>query len=276
MSWLPLIMDAVPAPIRALPWIGWRAERDGEGEEKKAPYQIGWPSARASNSEEKEAARDGTAKHWRNEGDVREVQALAPELFDGFGVVLTAAAGITFIDLDDVRDPDTGSIVAPWAARLVDVMDSWTEISVSGTGLHIFALGRLPAGGLVNYLDGQADQHLEVYSAGRFAYLTGHVLDPVRPLADRQALITRLAAHVLPVTTPRRPAARSDAPILAGHRNDQLFRIARGFVLHGLHGAGLERALLEVSHRRCVPVPPDADVIKIARHAERLPDRRRE
>ncbi len=64
---------------------------------------------------------------------------MAPELFDGFGVVLLPSAGVTFIDLDGVRDPDTGAL-APWAVRMVAKMDSWTELSVSGTGLHIFCV----------------------------------------------------------------------------------------------------------------------------------------
>ena len=78
-----------------------------------------------------------------------------------------------------------------------------------------------------------------------------------------------------PRATAPSTTGRPDAPIPAGSRNDALFRIARGFVLHGLRGTALSEALLAVSHRRCVPVPPDLDVLKIARHAERLPDRRR-
>jgi hypothetical protein len=293
-------MDAIPQPLRALPWIGWRAERDSRGKIRKNPYQIGFLSELASNHEGDEAARapigtqqtssrnaDPEVKHWRNEGDVREILAMAPELFDGFGVVLTERAGITFVDLDDVVDPDTGTI-APWAQQMVDTMNSWTEYSVSGTGLHIFCLGRLPGSGRVGYLDGDATRRIEVYSRGRFAYLTGHVLAPERPLANRQALITRLAQYVGPIgstsqlsrvgmrtSLPSRTWTRSDAPILAGQRNDALFRVARSLVLHGLRGDALAQALVAVSHQRCVPVPADADVIKIARHAERLPDRPR-
>ena len=143
-AWLTLDMDGVPAELRRQGWVGWRGELGDDGKWKKPPRQIGFPAELASNSK---------PEHWRNEGDVREVLALAPELFDGFGVVLTATANITFIDLDDVRDPNTGAI-EPWAIRMVNVFDSWTEISVSGEGLHIFVHGRLPGDGLVNYLDG--------------------------------------------------------------------------------------------------------------------------
>jgi primase-polymerase (primpol)-like protein len=264
-------MDSIPAPLRALGWIGWRAERGEDGRDRKVPYQIGDPRRRASNS---------TPTHWRNEGDVREVQIMAPELFDGYGVVLTRATGITFIDLDDVRDPETG-VIDQWALDVVKAFDSWAEISVSGTGVHVFAFGTLPGDGTgkTGDLDGDPAQKIEVYSQGRFAYLTGHALEPVRPLAERQRLITILAEHVFPPSasapsTPGPATRRDEAPIPAGQRNNQLFRIARGFVLHGLRGQALEAALIAVSHRRCVPVPPDVDVLRIAWHAERLPDRR--
>jgi hypothetical protein len=198
---------------------------------------------------------------------------LAPELFDGFGVALVAAANLTFIDLDGVRDSDTGSL-APWAARMIATFDSWTEVSVSGRGVHIFCFGRLPGSGLANYLDGHPAQKVEAYSVGRFAYLTGQALEPVRPIVDRQRLVTLLAQHVRPLHAEPTTMARDAAPIPAGQRNDKLFRIARGFVRQGLSGSALEHALLAVSHRRCVPIPPDADVVKIARHAEQLPNRR--
>jgi putative DNA primase/helicase len=166
--WLPLIMDGVPAAIRALGWIGWRAALGDDGHWKKNPYQIGYPNRPASNAKPEE---------WRNEGDVREVQIMAPELFDGFGVALVESANLTFIDLDHVRDPETDEL-EPWATRMVETFDSWTVISVSGSGLHILCSGRLPDLGLVNYLDGDPDQKIEVYSTGRFAYLTGCAPSP--------------------------------------------------------------------------------------------------
>ena len=35
---------------------------------------------------------------------------------------------------------------------------------------------------------------------GRFAYLTGHALEPVHPIADRQRLVTLLAQHLRPIS----------------------------------------------------------------------------
>lgn len=291
-SYLPLNLAGVPAELLNQPWIGWRVVINRDGEPKKTPFQIGFPMEHASNDESKEASRAeiGTPqrepvrrnespelKHWRNAGDVREVLTLEPELFDGFGIVLTAAAGLTFIDLDHVRDPETGAL-APWAERMVNTFDSWTEVSVSGTGLHIFCRGQLPGAGFNSYLDGDPAMRIEAYSVARFAYLTGHVLHE-GPVAERQHLVTLLAASVRPAgpsTVSPAGATRGAemTPIPAGARNDTLFRLARGLVRRGLRGEALAAELVAVSHRRCVPVPPDGDVVRIARHAEQLPDRR--
>ena len=100
---------------------------------------------------------------------------------------------------------------------------------------------------------------------------------------DQQRLVTLLAdgGCVVSPTARRRPAGsrfadRADVSIIRdGKRNDQLFRIARGFVLKGLRGtAPCEIALLAVAIVAGAR-PPDAHVVKIARHAERLPDRPR-
>ena len=264
MSWLPLLMDNIPAEVRALGWVGFRAELGDDGKWKKPPYQIGRPRESASNAD---------PMHWRTEGDVREVRALAPELFTGYGIALTE--GLVFIDVDHVRDPATGAI-DEWALQLVRIFDSWAEASVSGEGVHIFCFGRLPGSGIVGYLDGDPTRKVEVYDRGRFAYLTGHALEPVRPLAERQRLVDLLARHVRPAGPHAATTSmgRGEAPIPEGQRNDALFRIARGFVLHGLRGSDLARALRAVNHRRCVPPLPDSEVAKLARHAEQLPDRR--
>src|SRR5262249_19306602 len=117
VSWLPLLMDNIPAELRAKGWVGFRAELGDDGKLRKPPRQIGKPRDLASNAD---------PTHWRNEGDVREVRALAPELFDGFGVALTGE--IVFIDIDHVRDRNTG-VIEPWALELVTIFDSWAEVS---------------------------------------------------------------------------------------------------------------------------------------------------
>src|SRR5262249_24216161 len=62
------------------------------------------------------------------------------------GVVLTEDTGIVGIDLDCCRDPKTGTVDS-WAQAIIDEVRSYTEVSPSGTGIRIFAKGRIPGEG---------------------------------------------------------------------------------------------------------------------------------
>ena len=63
---------------------------------------------------------------------------------DGIGFVFTEDDPYVGIDLDDCRDPDTGELT-DLANSIVEQLDSYTEISPSGTGIHIIVRGVLPA-----------------------------------------------------------------------------------------------------------------------------------
>lgn len=62
----------------------------------------------------------------------------------GIAFVFSKKEGFVGIDLDLCRNPDTGEIT-DWALEIVKCLDSYTEISPSGTGLHIIAdMGQPP------------------------------------------------------------------------------------------------------------------------------------
>jgi putative DNA primase/helicase len=77
--------------------------------------------------------------------------------------VLTREAGISCVDLDRVLAPD--GTLDTRAETIVERCHSWTEISPSGRGLHVFVHGQVPRA-----LKG--DQ-IEVYSAERYICITG-------------------------------------------------------------------------------------------------------
>jgi len=86
--------------------------------------------------------------------------------FDGVGFVL----GPPFcgFDFDKCRNPATGEI-DPLIASYVARLDSYTEVSPSGTGLRVIVEATLPP----------RDRRLggiEMYDARRFVSLTGHLL----------------------------------------------------------------------------------------------------
>lgn len=118
------------------------------------------------------------------------------------GFVFTKASGIVGIDLDKCRDPETG-IIEPWALSIVQSLNTLTEISFSGTGLHLLAEGELP--------DGRRKKgQIEMYDAGRHFLMTGNLLPGYDTLRSRPAAITRLHQDVFVEPDPApRPAAPS-------------------------------------------------------------------
>jgi DNA-binding transcriptional ArsR family regulator len=113
------------------------------------------------------------------------------------GFVLTSS-GFTVIDLDHCRDPDTG-IIAEWAWLIIRRLNSYTEISVSGTGVHIIVRGQLPPG---RRRVGQ----IETYDSGRYITMTGAVVDGHGSIRDDDGILA--AWHV--DTFPQEPEPTSE------------------------------------------------------------------
>ncbi|MEZ5948454.1 MAG: hypothetical protein R3C12_04365 [Planctomycetaceae bacterium] len=61
----------------------------------------------------------------------------------GVGFVLSADDPYVFVDIDGCRNPSTG-LLSGLAEDLVERFTSWTEVSPSGTGLHIIIRGVYP------------------------------------------------------------------------------------------------------------------------------------
>jgi primase-polymerase (primpol)-like protein len=85
---------------------------------------------------------------------------------DGLGLVLRPP--MIGVDLDKCRDPLTGRIER-WALEIVDKLDSYTELSPTGTGLHILSRGVLPKA--------VKTDRVEIYWEGRYLTYTGKHLD---------------------------------------------------------------------------------------------------
>jgi hypothetical protein len=102
--------------------------------------------------------------------------------------------GIVGIDLDDAI---VNGIVSPLATEVISLCNSYTELSKSGTGLHIFVKGDIPFKGK-NNLAG-----VEIYKTARFFIMTGNVVD-VPYVADNQAALDIIVAQYLPETRERK------------------------------------------------------------------------
>lgn len=128
--------------------------------------------------------------------------------FAGIGYVFTADDPYTGIDLDDVVVD--GRIVVPEAQRIVDVLDSYAEISPSGAGVKLWVRGSIPHSVKQRQSDGW---QIEMYDQRRYFTVTGeHLRDTpvdIRPAHDALARLydtlrpARPHVHDLPRTSPR-------------------------------------------------------------------------
>jgi putative DNA primase/helicase len=131
---------------------------------------------------------------------------------DGIGFSLIAGGNIAFIDLDHCRDVDTERI-DDWARAVLRRFPvSYVEVSPSGTGLHVIVLGHVPGGKgtkrPVTDPDAHPEAAIELYSEGRYATITGNVLDdghriPGDAQAEILALFTELNPDPVPPTAPQ-------------------------------------------------------------------------
>ncbi|MGX9428505.1 MULTISPECIES: AAA family ATPase [Bradyrhizobium] len=126
---LPPALD----PLKALPnWVcwrwEWRVDKRGIGKWTKPPLQPKNPTSYARNND---PTTWGTYE--------QALAAFEADKCDGIGFNLSGT-DIAAFDLDNTRHPATGDIVAE-AMAYVDRATSYTEISVSGTGLHVIGFG---------------------------------------------------------------------------------------------------------------------------------------
>jgi RecA-family ATPase len=198
-----------PQTLKQLPlWILWRLEtRDGA--QTKVPYRI-----------------DGVRASPTNPNDWTDFEtacrAFDPEKYNGLGFVLRKEDNIVCIDLDECI---TDGKISDKAMYIVKILNSWTEISQSGKGLHIFVRGKKPTDQCKVTLNTSEIKAIEVYDNARYIALTGNHL-PGTPLEimERQWALNDLYARYFPkqestpapgAIKPHHDLERSDEEIIA-------------------------------------------------------------
>ena len=181
----------VPPALRSRNnWICWRADPDFDvsgklkPKPKKTPILVGPGTSSFWQKAENHVAYDAAAAAVQKHG------------LSGVGFVLTAGCGIVGGDMDGCRDPATGAI-EPWAQAILDLKETYFEISPSGEGIRFWAL----AGDMALRKTVKADgAGVEIYSAGRYLTFTGdHVQgtpwDVQRAPRAIETLMARAADH---------------------------------------------------------------------------------
>lgn len=135
-------------------WVLWKYV-DRAGKPSKIPYQ---PNG--------VAAKSNDPATWSSYETVQAVRAKHPDAYSGIGFVL--GDGWAGVDLDDVIE---NGETKPWAEDLILSLNSYSEISPSGSGVKVFVKGEFAdAGKNVKLADGSG---VEVYCQGRYFTVTG-------------------------------------------------------------------------------------------------------
>lgn len=186
-------LEGIPGDLKGRPqYVLWRSEIR-EGKPTKVPYS---PNGQKAKSNDPETWTDYSqaVKALNNGGN-----------YDGLGFVLSKDDNLTGIDLDKCRDKETGEI-QPWAQNIIKGINSYTEVSPSGTGIRIFVRdAKLPE-------SGRKKGPIEIYESGRYLTLTGcHVEGAPITIEARQDEILKLHKKVFeqkPQEAPRQEQPR--------------------------------------------------------------------
>lgn len=166
----------IPNELKELnQWVLWarvpRGNRDA-----KVPYSVnGFP------------ARTNDSRTWSSYEATVDAYMTDPERYSGIGFVFTDKDPYCGIDLDHCIN---GGEIDEWANNILKQLDSYTEYSPSGTGIHILAKGKKPTAKCKKGL-------FEIYEKGRYFTVTGQQIGSCNEAKDIQSVLNHICIENL-------------------------------------------------------------------------------
>jgi len=162
------------------------------------------------------------------------VEAYREHDYAGIGLVFSEDDPFCGVDLDGCLNPETGEIEG-WAQEIIEELDSFTEVSPSGRGIHVLVKAALPPGR-------NRKGPIEMYDRGRYFTVTGrHLAGTPNSIESRQEQLTNLARRVFgelegvnghKTSTPEFVSALSDEEIIekasAAENSEKFLRLWGG------------------------------------------------
>lgn len=192
--------ESVPDELKGYTqWIVWRLEKlPSDKKPKKVPYSP--LRHQRSGSNEKYRATWGTFD--------QACQTYSAGIYAGISLAITENDPFVVIDFDHCVSSD--GQIDDWVRKWIDALDSYTEFSPSGTGIHIIVRGKKPGERCKKV---GLDYEIEMYEKLRFITITGHVVDEKHFLSQNQEALKelyneRLDVGLKPVqAAPEKPVA---------------------------------------------------------------------
>lgn len=202
---------AIPAEIKKLPnWVCWQAEPDERSHSGISKKPI--------NPKTGGFAMSNNPDTWAD----FDTALAASEKYSGLGFMFGESAYFG-VDLDDMPEDlnrflngEEGGIVG----EFVDTLGSYTELSQSGTGIHIICRGKLPPGGRKRKYDYGG---FEMYDSGRFFVMTGNCCSVYTEITDCTESVKPLHSKYL--GSGREPVPKS-TPAVSLSTADEIVRAA--------------------------------------------------
>jgi hypothetical protein len=159
---LPVQIDNIPMVLKIIrQWVAWRARPEVDGKVTKIPVNPG----KGINANPTDPATWGTFE----EAEAYYRRAHQDDCIGGIGFVFTKEDPYCGVDLDDCRNPASGEI-QDWATEILKQLNSYSEVSPSGTGVKVFLKGKLPS-------HGRKFGNIEMYDTARYFTMTGVLLN---------------------------------------------------------------------------------------------------
>jgi len=176
----------IPAQMLEAPrWILWRLEQRDK-QPTKVPY----------DAKTFHHAKTNDPSTWCDY-DTAEAALKSGGNFSGLGFVL--GDGFAGVDIDGCM---TAGKIEPWAWSIIRTLESYSEVSPSGTGVKIFLLATLERGRkkLMGspLVEGGKAPGLEIYGGGRYFAVTGEEIGISDECEARQEQLDALIAEHWP------------------------------------------------------------------------------
>ncbi len=195
-------INNIPDELKRLKqWVCFSLESNGNlaGKPVKVPMIPGVKiPATASTKEQKVRASVSKPGNWRCFSYALSKVAY----YDGLGFVFRHGDPYSGIDIDNCRNKLTGEI-SPVAQKIIDRLNSYTEVSYSQTGIHIIVNAKLPSGrcnfSLVD--KDYPEMAIEIYSTGRYFIFTGNKIGKSSTISQKQSSLINLHQKLTELNT---------------------------------------------------------------------------